>query len=81
VHPTSSRWRSTTPSVPPKGSRYLEQTAAGLLAINTHARAGLPGAVLGSQATAIVSISPVPVLVAPQARDSVLWVISPVTYS
>jgi nucleotide-binding universal stress UspA family protein len=51
-------------------SRYLEQTAAaGLLAVNTDARAGLPGAILGSQATAIVSISAVPVLVTPRARD------------
>jgi nucleotide-binding universal stress UspA family protein len=50
-------------------SRYLEQAAAGLLVVNTHARAGLPGALFGSQVTAIVSISPVPVLVAPRARD------------
>lgn len=50
-------------------SRYLEQAAAGLLAVNTHARTGVPGAILGSQVTAIVSISPVPVLVAPRARD------------
>jgi nucleotide-binding universal stress UspA family protein len=81
VDTLAAAWEGSAPRVVPVAiydplgpaeglSRYLEQTAAArLLAVNTHARTGLPGAILGSQATAIVSISPVPVLVTPRARD------------
>jgi nucleotide-binding universal stress UspA family protein len=76
----ATAWEGRAPSIipvalydplgPAEGlSQYLEQAAAGLLVVNTHARTGLSGAILGSQVTAIVSISPVPVLVAPRARD------------
>lgn len=47
----------------------LETTRCGLLAVTTHARTGLRRAVFGSQATAIVRHSPVPVLVVSRRED------------
>ena len=44
----------------------LETAPCGLVAVTTHARTGLPRAVFGSQAAAILRHSPVPVLVVPR---------------
>ncbi|MDQ4134353.1 MAG: universal stress protein [Actinomycetota bacterium] len=44
---------------------YLDQDPAGLVAVTTHARSGLPRAVLGSGAADIVHASSAPVLVVP----------------
>jgi len=48
----------------------LETRPCGMLAVTTHAHSGLRRVVFGSQATAIVRHSPVPVLVVPPEHDA-----------
>ena len=78
VDDLARRWKATVPDVDgrvlrdpigPAGAlrAHLDEEPAGLVALTSHARAGLQRVLLGAAAASIVHISPAPCLVVPSA--------------